>query len=214
MCLLREALRTGEYDYYWLISGQDFLLKPIKWIIETLETFSSLNYIDCFYGEAFEKRCQLYYPKWMIGRSFRAKICRKLWVKLTGGEKWTFPVMARKHQPVSKYYAGSSWWCMSGEFIRWAVQYLEVHPEYEKYFRNAICPDEEFFQTLFMISPFKNKKAAPVCYVDWSNLQNSPRILEEKDLEILQSSGKWIARKFDFNVDYGVIEKLEGLIRK
>lgn len=179
-----------------------------------LEASGSLNYIDCFYGEAFEKRCQLYYPQWMIGRTYQAKMGRKLWVNLSGGEKRTFPAVARKHQPVKKYYAGSSWWCMSGELIRWELQYLDKHPEYEKYFRNAICPDEEFFQTLFMISPFQGQKADIVCYVDWSCLQNSPRILEEKDLETLQSSGKWIARKFDSDVDDGVIVKLEELISK
>ena len=44
------------------------------------------------------------------------------------------------------------------ETIDWIMQYITTHPEYYKFYENATCPDESFFQTLVMISPYADKK--------------------------------------------------------
>lgn len=69
-------------------------------------------------------------------------------------------------------------------------------------------PDESFFQTLVMNSPYKDKRVDYLHYVDWSEDKSSPKILTMKDIEKLKHSGKLMARKFDIALDGKIVEEL------
>lgn len=69
-------------------------------------------------------------------------------------------------------------------------------------------PDESFFQTLVMNSPYKDKREDYLHYVDWSEEKTSPKILTIEDIEELKHSDKLMARKFDIALDERVVEEL------
>ena len=75
--------------------------------------------------------------------------------------------------------------------------YLKSHPEYIRFYRNVNCPDENFFQTLVINSPYKDKREDYLHYVDWSEGGNSPKTLTIDDYEKISGSDKLMARKFD-----------------
>lgn len=109
-----------------------------------------------------------------------------------------------------KFYSGGSWICLSGEMEGWMENYLKAHPEYARFYRNVNCPDEIFFQTLLMNSPYKYKREDYLHYVDWSKGGNSPKTLTIDDYEKISGSDKLMARKFDANGDKEVMYRIKN----
>lgn len=78
MNLLNASISNGEgYTHYFLISGQDFILKPIEEIVVFLEKHKNENFIDCSTVDVFEKRNDIFFPKLIIGRKKMAKSFEK-----------------------------------------------------------------------------------------------------------------------------------------
>lgn len=204
--LLEYARSGGPYDYYWLISGQDVLLKDIDAIVYLLEQDKTASYMEASPSVSFRKRCELYYPQWMIGGNLSQRICRRLYQELTGGRRRTFPLFLRRRMPVKSFYFGSSWWCLTGDAVAWILEYLQDHPDYRTFFHGALCPDEVFFQTLFMHSPCASNRRDKLCYVKWSGARGGhPEVLTMSDLPNLLNTSYVIARKFDADADRKVI---------
>lgn len=149
-----------------------------------------------------------------MGNSTAKRIAKRVLVELTGGWNRTFSIFRRKAPDNVKFYSGSSWICLSGEMEDWMENYLKAHPEYIRFYRNVNCPDENFFQTLVMNSPYKDKREDYLHYVDWSKSGNNPKVLKIEDLENLMASDKLMARKFDVDVDRNIIIKLKEQILK
>lgn len=89
---------------------------------------------------------------------------------------------------------------------------MSDNPWYEEGYKSSLTPDESFFQTLFMMSPYKNTRHDYLHYIDWSERpgkpRNSPNTLTLADYDKMKESGYLMARKFDTNVDKNIIEKL------
>ena len=66
--LLNAAISRGGYSHYFLISGQDFPLKSIGEIVKFLNEHKNENFIDCALIKRFEKRNDIYFPKFVIGK--------------------------------------------------------------------------------------------------------------------------------------------------
>ena len=92
--------------------------------------------------------------------------------------------------------------------VKWIYNFLENYPEYIKLFKHSLCPDECFFQTLVMNSPFANTTKPYLHYIKWEKGKSSPKTLTTIDYEELKKAEKLIARKFDINVDAEIIERL------
>ena len=82
------------------------------------------------------------------------------------------------------------------------------------FFRNTYVPDESFYQTLLMNSPFRhtlindNRR-----FIDWTSGPERPRILRMSDLFRLTESDALFARKVSAKKDNALIERLEDLTR-
>lgn len=212
--LLDEALITGGYDYYFLISGQDFPVRPIRELIEFLENDNGANYVDLFPSlnnglckqNNLDKRNQIVYGDRIMGRGKFARIMRRLWVAVTGGYGRTFGIFRRKNVLNLKFYFGSQWWCLSKDFVEYATEYLAKTPQYAEFFRKASCPDESFFQTLLMNSSYSDTRKEYLHFIRWEEGKSSPENLTLSDFDEAIASGKFMARKIDG--DFALIDKL------
>lgn len=108
-----------------------------------------------------------------------------------------------------QYYFGSQWWCLNDAMVKWIYKFLENYPEYIKLFKHSLCPDECFFQTLVMNSPFANTTKPYLHYIKWEKGKSSPKTLTESDYQEIVGSSKLMARKFDIDVDKEIISKLK-----
>lgn len=206
--LLRAAVNRGGYSHYWLISGQDYPLRPMDNILDFLEANQEANFIECSQIKPFNKRNDVYFPNSVIGRKLWQKVLKNLWIYGTGGWNKTFPIFKRKAPDDFKYWFGSQWWCLNSTTAQWIIDYLNEHTEYEKFFEHSLCSDECFFQTLVMNSPFANITKPYLHYIKWEKGKSSPRTLTTIDYEELKKTEKIIARKFDIDVDTEIIERL------
>lgn len=107
-------------------------------------------------------------------------------------------------------YRGSSWFCIPFEVAEYIIDYLEKNPWYYEAFRNALAPDEYFFQTIIMNSPYASGIVCDnLTYLNFGKSysdNNHPVTLKMKDLPEIEASGKFFARKFDESVDKEIIE--------
>lgn len=206
--LLNAAISRGGYSHYFLISGQDFPIKSIGEIVKFLNERKDENFIDCALIKRFEKRNDIYFPRMVIGRRIWQKILKGILVYSTGGWNQTFSIIKRLKPANVQYYFGSQWWCLNDAMVKWIYNFLGNYPEYIKLFKHSLCPDECFFQTLVMNSPFANTTKPYLHYIKWEKGKSSPKTLTTIDYEELKKAEKLIARKFDINVDAEIIERL------
>ena len=215
--LLKQAY-SKKYDYYWLISGQDFPLVSAKDIITQLSNakLGGYNFVNLFVSKNngakkstnFDKRNEIIFPEWLLKHDFKHRIVRRLWVEITGGYQHTFCVFLRPNMNELKYYFGSQWWCINCDFVSYILDYIESHPEYISFFKKASCPDESFFQTLLMNSDFAFSRREYLHYIDWSEGTSSPKTLKCTDLDKAFASHKLIARKIDQEYDKEIITEI------
>ena len=198
----------GGYSHYFLISGQDFPIKSIDEIVDFLRIHEDDNFIECSTVTKFEKRNEIYFPSCVIGRKLWQKVIKNLWIYGTGGWNRTFSIFKRKPVDGFSYYFGSQWWCLNDKTARWIYNYLDRQPKYIKLFSHSLCPDECFFQTLVMNSPYADNVKPYLHYIKWENGMSSPKTLTTIDYEELKKTEKIIARKFDMDVDSEIIERL------
>ena len=198
----------GGYDYYWLISGQDWPLRSADKIVKFFEEHNGTNFVQYWNSKNhgshqqnnLDKRNQIYFPIKLIGRKPWQKIIKRGWVEFTGGYNRTWKIFERKQLGID-FYFGSSWWALKRETIDWIMQYLTIHPEYYKFYENTTCPDESFFQTLVMISPYADENMDYLTYLHFPEGANSPDILRKSDLKDAKESKYLIMRKVDMDVD-------------
>ncbi len=207
--LLKYARQNGKYSHYCLLSGQDYPLVSAEKLIMLLEQKKEFNFVNFFESlnyvlgktNNYDKRNEIVYPNWLLNRTKTVKILRRLWVSITGGYNHTHRCFKRKPVNQLKFYFGSSWWCLNEEFVKWLIKYLDDCPQYCEFFKKSSCPDECFFQTLLMASPFNANVEDYLHYVDWSEGCSSPKNLQISDMNNIMASGKLFVRKIDGNFE-------------
>ncbi|MDD3064657.1 MAG: beta-1,6-N-acetylglucosaminyltransferase [Endomicrobiaceae bacterium] len=210
--LIEFALSKNlSFDYFWLCSGQDFPIKPVKEIINFLENKTD-NFINLFNSKNsvgkysnYDKRNSLYYPAWIMGNSLFQRILKRIYVIITGGYKKTY-FLNRKNSTKFDFYFGSQWWCLNNKTIKWIMAYCKDNNEYYEFHKNCVVPDESFFHTLVLNSPFAKDRKDYLHYIDWSDSGNSPKTLTLKDLDKIVASPFLMARKLDFQVDKNLFQ--------
>lgn len=188
-----------HYDYLWLISGQDYPIVSNNEIASFLENNKGKNFIELLPVDGddhrrYLKRNQTWYPTWGASPIFIMRVLRKIYNILTGGKYHS--IVKRKNVLNVEWRFGSSWWTLSEDACRYILD-ASSDGRYISYFKNCICPDESYFQTILWNSPFRNTlMQCNLCYVDWSEHKKNPKVLTLADFEALKKSGKLIARKF------------------
>lgn len=129
-----------------------------------------------------------------------------------GGWNHTFHVMKRHMPDNLKQSFGSQWWCLNYQTVKWICDYLSEHMEYLEFYRHSLCPDESFFQTLVVNSPYDDTVNPYLHYIKWEAGKSSPEILKLQDYDEIIKSHMFMARKFDIYIDKKIIDKLEKRI--
>jgi hypothetical protein len=111
-----------------------------------------------------------------------------------------------------KIYGGSQWMILSRAFCEYATNLRHIW-RYSLFFRNIYVPDESFYHTLLMNSPFRdtlvndNRR-----YIDWVSGPERPRVLRMSDLPLITASGAFFARKVNWDVDPELGRALQVLV--
>ena len=209
---LLSAVRESNkvFDYINFISGQDFPIKPNEEIKTVLHQHKGREFIEYKDIDDYEWRLKIY-------NLFREnKKNRRLYIRILDNilrytQKY---FIKRKNFEGFKLYTGSSWFTITYNCLCFILDYLDKNPSFIKQFKYTACADEHFFQILILNSEFKKYVVNDnLRYIIWSNGKSSPETLTIKDYDKLKNTDKIFARKFDFEVDREIINKLtEGLV--
>lgn len=107
-------------------------------------------------------------------------------------------------------WGGSSWWALSRDCVAALLARLRREPRLLRFFRSVACPDEMFFQTLVMNSPFAGRVLGHnFRYVQWPEKgARHPKILVEADFERIAASQAHFCRKIDSRASAGLVARL------
>ena len=215
--LIEYGYKNGDYDYYWQCSGQDYPIRDTEEILRFFQKNRGKNFIRFWdslnyrYGKEnnLDKRNIIYYPRFLLGRSWIKRVAKRLYVQITGGYMRTFSLFRRKNRltDVKKYY-GPNWMCLSKDVVAWMLGYIRENTWYETAYKNSPNPDESFFHTLFMKSDFSETRMDYLHKIRFSNGANSPDVFTIDDFDELISCRYLMARKFDINIDAEILKYL------
>ncbi len=199
-----------SFDYAILLTGQDYPIKPNRQIAAFFETHKGKPFLEFFSlpTDAWENRGvvsgmdRIEAWHWRIGK-------RHVWFPPSP----RFPI--RRRFPAGfRPFGGSSYWCLPRECIEYVHQLTTENRRFTRFFKHVDVPDEIFFQTIVLNSPFQGMAVNDnLRYIDWKDPNGgSPGILLKSDFESLLASPKLFARKFDVGVDAEVLELIDQRI--
>ena len=193
---LAEILDSvAAFDKVVFISGQDFPVLSNDALVAALDAARGSELLECVAigpdGWACQERYQYFH--WPRGGRL-ASLAGKAMRRTMRALGWRRP-MAAAMRP----YGGSCWWALSRPCIALILQRLASQPALEAYFRTVACPDEMFFQTLVMDSPFAGKVVSNnFRYIRWPDGgARNPSILDRGDFDAIARSGAHFCRKLD-----------------
>lgn len=206
------------FEYFHLLTGQDLILKNIKYILNFFEINKGKNFIH-FDREVKSidryKRIRYYriFQDIVSKRTFLGKILISIFQeKIFCLIQKVLKIDRSKNYKNIKFKSGSAYFSITREFAKYVVENEEA---IRKYFINTVSGDEMFIQTLAYNSKFRetlyNKKFNDSCsanqrYIDWNT--GTPYTWRNTDIEDLLESEYLFARKFDKNIDSEVIDKI------
>lgn len=218
MLLLEQAVRGG-YDYYHLLSGVDIPLRRR----EEIEAFFE-DRTESFVQIREEKdnahtldRVRYRYPlQNLIGRPRKdggfwygvlqqfSYECVKLQRALG---------MDRTKKAPFAYCRGGNWFSITHELAAYVVGHRR---EVARFFYHSLTADEMFLQCLACASPYRDRLVRDnLRLIDWQRTEHdgcSPHTFTMDDLDMLTTSDKLWARKFDPAADAAVIDALYARI--
>lgn len=193
LLMLEELTKLNiDYNYVTLLSGQCY---PIK------SNESIKDYFRKNYGGEFLSSHQIGKYEWRIkkfnffterswNRKFISRILKKILVILQFGYQ-------RSNLKDYKLYMGSSWFSITNHACSYILLFLKNNPSFIDQFKMTACSDEHFFQIILMNSNFANNVTGfNLTYVDFSEGNSSPKILDKSDYEKIVIKNYLFARKF------------------
>jgi hypothetical protein len=205
---------SKNYDYFINLSGQCYPLWPVEEIhsffsdktYAYLNEFSLPDEAPSGWGKSggLERFQNSYYknPFFPIIKAL-FKINKLMFIKI--------PRFRRAIPGNLKPYGGSMWFCLHKNQVNYILDYVNRNPEIINFFKNTLCSDEIFFQTLLMNSKYKNSVINDnLRFIDWSTSDIShPSFQTVANADKLLESTKLFARKFDTEIDEAILDIID-----
>lgn len=223
--------RLDEEDYVVILSGQDFPIKSQDFINTYLNNSKSKSFIE-YRPQPNENRnilnrvIKYHFHDLVIPRRCNIIIERMVWIfynikSLGLRNQISCYVMQRIvnfFMPLKKYfvkecqlYRWSQRQIINGKHIHYILSHLKTSQGIRTYkeFKYTAGPDELFFQTILLNSPYKNDIANIVQrYIDRKSGPWFPRVLDESDYDNVSKSDKLFARKFELWISNSLMQKI------
>ena len=199
--LANEALKNNENDYFHLITGEDFPIKPVSYFLNIDIRKNYLEYFDVPASRWKDEnggldRLSYYYLYDYTGfiNRYRSKLFHDKFLRLQN------KIKIRRVFPQSfppELYGGSTYWSLNREVLQYVIDYTNGNKSFLKRFRFTFCAEEFYFQTLLINSDYaKNITNDNLRFIDWESGKGGyPAFLDEEDFNRLISSPKIFARK-------------------
>ena len=232
--LLKYALNKNSYCYFFLLSGQDYPIKPIA---------AFTNYLNFYYPKPFIDCTPYDCDNWVFHK-FRKTPVHQLILKLTNRISGFFHVRVPKAKEIRTFidslvprryaiynkllnrtdvYGGSAWWVLPDLVIKEIINDMNNNAPIVDLFKKSQTPEETFFQSFTMrsslsklvdVNPKEQVSQNCLTFANFTNpykqFVGHPHIITVDDWWWLKERKEFFARKFDECVD----NKIIGIINK
>jgi Core-2/I-Branching enzyme len=213
-------------DYFALISGRDFPLRPVEEILAFLEQAPSRSHLEHF---------PIPTPRWRFeGRertdfyTYTVRGRRETCIPRgedTGFFSWKGHLLnevlrvrgvlkpPRRFPSYARPFGGSQWWNLSRAAADRILDFIDEHPDYRRYHTHTLAPDEVFFQSILLGTDFAVEHEIvndTLRFMRWPEKESHPRVLTISDMPAMRESEALFGRKFDAAVDEAVLAQLAG----
>lgn len=209
-------------DYVVLLTGQDYPLRSNRRIEDFFGEHNGQQFIDHFplpskqwEGGGLQRTSywyiRLYNRRFVLPKQIYLPIPTALRPALS---KTACMAIGRKAPAGFRLFGGSSYWCLSRSCIEFIDRFVQEHRDFVRFFTYADVPDEMFFQTIVMNSPFSNWVVNDdLRYINWKDPDDgSPNILGQANYRSIVESSKLFARKFDVTIDAEILDMIDAAI--
>lgn len=238
--LKKEKTNGEKYNYFILLSGQDYPIKSREYIKEFLDKQYPkplIDYDPAVIGNWVWGKYQL--TKWENKitdiQSRRKKglirsVCVGFCVLAYKVEKFFRGIPWDKLQKNDiKIYGGTQWWILPHGVIDYVNKEIKKNKKVIKQLKRAWTPEENFFQTLALNSPFADYiiendeifdkgsgsfKAMTYCNFSTPTkpFRGHPHVITVEDYDRIIVKKALFARKFDDTVDKEVLDLVDNNI--
>jgi hypothetical protein len=205
---MRHVLaEVRDFDKLVFISAQDAPLLPNRRLKHELAALAGGELIDCVPAGPGGWDCAERYQYFHNGGPLAAPAFRVLnrAMRLCGVQR----AMVNGWQP----WAGSSWWALSRGCVEAIVARAAADAALLRFFRRVDCPDEMFFQTVVMNSPFRQR----VLHNNFRHIQwtagstRSPKVLDAADFGRIAAAPAHFCRKLEPQASAALLPLLASL---
>ncbi|MBF0544543.1 MAG: hypothetical protein HQM08_08925 [Candidatus Riflebacteria bacterium] len=222
VCATLEMFKTlkekqVDYDFATILSGQDY---PIKTNFQ-IESFLSENKGKIFLENFLLPSKNLpmdgldRLQGWDFPLSPRRHFIFPHFLKKLRGLRFFYPYFSffKRVFPRSfKPFAGSAWFTVPSECVNFMMDFVKKEKNFLAFFKRVMFPDEMFFQTVIMNSPFANQvENCNLRYIKW---QSAPLLIKKDSIGDLEKSSAHFARKLDQDVDSEILDLIDKRILK
>jgi len=204
---LRQILREQpDFDKATLLSAQDFPLLPNGLLKRELARLVEHELIET---------APVGPGGWEAAARYQFYRCggRKRAVRLAcGTANGLLRLLGRRRRLPDglQPYGGSGWWSLSRGCLAELLRLADTHPRFLRFCRTVQCPDELFFQTLIMASPYAGRVLSDnFRYLQWPQPRAcNPKVLDSADFEQICASRAHFCRKLDSQASAALMRRL------
>ncbi len=199
--LIKTAQSHGNYDRLTLLSESDYPVRSQEYIQSFFSANPNTNFINIVRmpgnGKSFDR---MQYYHFEIAESLNQFIR----IPMLGFQYTLQKLGIKRNLPKSydefELYGGSAWWSFSGEFANYLLDFIDANQEFADFYRYTWAPDEMFFHTIIMNSPFRESIRPSCTFKEWDFQTGHPMTIQKRHVAVLAKD--WI------DADYGRFQPL------
>lgn len=213
-------------DYFMVISGQDFPLRPVGELVDFISENRDRTFIDHtplpsdryplggqertdFYSYTVLGRRETHFPPGVLAEplSTRGKLLNAALGICSA------PRAKRRFPPYLKPFGGEMWVNLSRDAADFVLDFTAQHPDYRRYHKHTLLADELFFPSILAGSHYASEHDLvndDLRYILWPEPRgNHPRTLTLADAPAMLESNDLFARKIVLPESAELVAELE-----
>lgn len=217
LTLFKMALADERVHYIHTISAQDIRICSMEEMEKRFATTQKI-YMTCTDALEIPAKTQRRFRQHIITSRgtgpFAQKLVKKANTTYTRLQK-RLHINYTTIKPFKRIYKGMIWCSMPRKAAEYALNECEKTPSFLRHLKHITLPEEFFFQSIFMDSPFRDDVVNEnLRYTDWTRRYDSrPAILDATDFDKIIESNCIFARKIDAEISKELIEKMDAYLQ-
>ncbi len=215
LLLCKTALKSKEYEYFHMITGQDMPIKTNNYFIEHFSKLNGKSYLEyftmpasCWNNGGMDRIDYYNFYDLLNAKSSMRWIQKALSIQKKLGFKRAYS----KNLP--PLYGGSTYWSLHRAAVQEVVNFYINTPALFRRLKHSFCSEEFYFQTILMNSTLAgsmiqdNKR-----FIVWQERHGSlPAFLDTTDFIAIKQSTALFARKMDYSISASLINACKQLV--